>query len=99
MACIPLSAAIGSPISTALLYLDGILGLRGWQWLFLIEGLPPVALGVVTWFYLTERPAEATWLDADERRWLSDRIDAEHATKRQQLELSVVQTFFNSRVL
>src|SRR3954469_10056232 len=54
MACIPLSAALGAPISTSLLYLDGLLGLRGWQWLFLAEGLPAVILGVVTWFYLTE---------------------------------------------
>jgi MFS transporter, ACS family, tartrate transporter len=61
MACIPLSSAIGSPISTALLYLDGIFGLRGWQWLFLVEGLPPILLGFVTWFYLTERPSEAKW--------------------------------------
>ena len=99
MACIPLSSAIGSPISTALLYLDGIFGLRGWQWLFLLEGLPPIVLGIVTWFYLTERPAEAKWLDADERRWLSDRIETEHASKRQQLQLSVVQTFFNPRVV
>ena len=99
MACIPLSSAIGSPISTALLYLDGIFGLRGWQWLFLLEGLPPIVLGIVTWFYLTERPAEARWLDADERRWLSDRIETEHASKRQQLQLSVVQTFFNPRVV
>src|SRR3954465_1898587 len=79
MACIPLSAAIGSPLSTSLLYLDGTLGLRGWQWLFLVEGLPPILLGVVTWFFLTEKPAAATWLATDERRWLADRIDAEHA--------------------
>ena len=99
MACIPLSSAVGSPISTALLYLDGILGLRGWQWLFLIEGLPPVFLGIVTWLYLTERPMEAQWLATDERRWLADRIDAEHAIKQRQLQLSVVQTFFNPRVV
>lgn len=67
MACIPLSAAIGSPISTALLYLDGFFGLRGWQWLFLMEGLPPIILGFVTWFYLTASPVEAKWLDTEER--------------------------------
>jgi MFS family permease len=99
MACIPLSAAVGSPISTALLYLDGVFGLRGWQWLFLMEGLPPIVLSVVTWFYLTEYPAEARWLAADERNWLAGRIDAEHARKRALLELSVLQTFFNPRVV
>jgi MFS transporter, ACS family, tartrate transporter len=99
MACIPLSAAIGSPISTALLYLDGVFGMRGWQWLFLMEGLPPMVLGVVTWFYLTERPAQARWLAADERSWLENRIEVEHARKRDLLQLSVVQTLFNPRVL
>src|ERR1700755_1079894 len=53
MACIPLSAAIGSPISTALLYLDGMLGLRGWQWLFLVEGMSPIFFGIVPWVFPT----------------------------------------------
>jgi len=66
---------------------------------FCSRDFPPIVLGIVTWFYLTERPAEAKWLDADERRWLSDRIETEHASKRQQLQLSVVQTFFNPRVV
>jgi len=99
MACIPLSAAVGSPISTALLYLDGALGLRGWQWLFLLEGLPPIILGFVTWFYLTASPDEAKWLQEDERTWLARRIEAEHARKRQSLQLSVLQTLFNPRVV
>jgi MFS transporter, ACS family, tartrate transporter len=99
MACIPLSSAIGSPVSTALLYLDGALGLRGWQWMFVMEGLPPIVLGFVTWFYLTERPAEAKWLDADERMWLSETIENESTRKQKQLDISVLQTFFNPRVL
>jgi MFS transporter, ACS family, tartrate transporter len=99
MACIPLSAAVGSPISTALLYLDGVFGVRGWQWLFLMEGLPPVILGFITWFYLTASPAEAKWLDTQERTWLTNRIEAEHARKRQLLQLGVVQTLFNPRVV
>ena len=99
MACIPLSSAIGSPVSTALLYLDGILNLRGWQWLFLVEGAPPILLGFVTWDYLTERPAEAKWLNADERAWLSQTIERESDRKQQHLTLSVLQTFFHPRVL
>lgn len=99
MACIPLSSAIGSPVSTALLYLDGALGLRGWQWMFVMEGLPPIVLGFVTWFYLTERPAEAKWLDAGERMWLSETIENESTRKQKQLDISVLQTFFNPRVL
>jgi MFS family permease len=99
MACIPLSSAVGSPLSTALLYLDGVFGLRGWQWLFLMEGLPPILLGFVTWFYLTGTPSEAAWLAEDERAWLTARIDAEHARKRQSLQLSVLQTLVNPRVV
>jgi MFS transporter, ACS family, tartrate transporter len=100
MACIPLSAAIGSPLSTSLLYLDGILGLRGWQWLFLLEGIPSVVLGVVTFFYLTERPRDATaWLGQDERNWLDARMTAEHDRKRAELSLGMWQTLINPRVL
>jgi ACS family tartrate transporter-like MFS transporter len=100
MACIPLSAAIGSPLSTSLLYLDGILGLRGWQWLFMLEGIPSILLGVATFFYLTERPRDATgWLAQDERDWLDSRITAEHDRKQAGLSLSMWQTLINPRVL
>jgi ACS family tartrate transporter-like MFS transporter len=64
-----------------------------------VEGFPPLILGFVTWFYLTRTPAEATWLAEDERTWLAARIGAEQDRKRQSLELSVLQTFFNPRVV
>ena len=100
MACIPLSAAIGSPLSTSLLYLDGNLGLRGWQWLFLLEGIPSVVLGVATFFYLTERPRNATgWLAQDERNWLDARMTSEHDRKQAELSLGMWQTLINPRVL
>ena len=67
MAAIPLSSAIGSPISGMILGMDGVGGLNGWQWLFIIEATPAVLLGFVTFFYLTDRPADAHWLTADER--------------------------------
>jgi MFS transporter, ACS family, tartrate transporter len=66
MLAIPLSSVIGAPISTALLG-TSVLGFKGWQTMFLLEGLPAVVLGVVVWFYLTDKPAQAKWLTADER--------------------------------
>ncbi len=74
MAAAPVAGFIGSPVSGALLQLDGLLGLRGWQWLFLLEGVPAVALGFITFRFLTDRPADAVWLSADERDWLSSAI-------------------------
>jgi len=81
MAAAPLSTAIGSPISGALLQMHGILGLAGWQWLFILEALPALIFGVVVLFYMTDRPEKAAWLQADERKWLVDTIASENAAK------------------
>jgi ACS family tartrate transporter-like MFS transporter len=59
--------------------LDGLLGLRGWQWLFLLEGIPALVLGSITFRFLTDRPAVAGWLTAEERDWLSSAIEQEQA--------------------
>ena len=84
MVAIPLTIVIGGPLAGYLLDMDGIGCLRGWQWLFLIEGLPAVILGVVVFFYLTDRPDQAHWLEPQERAWLSNAIAAEqtHARER-----------------
>lgn len=74
---IPLSVVVGGPLSGWLLGFDGYLGLEGWQWMFLIEGLPAVFLGVVVLFYLTNRPSEARWLTPEQRDWLEKRIASE----------------------
>jgi len=74
MAAAPIAGLIGSPLSGALMQLNGLLGLRGWQWLFLLEGIPAVVLGFITFRFLTDRPADAAWLTADERDWLSSAI-------------------------
>src|SRR5664280_516701 len=63
MAAIPLSSALGSPVSASLLGFDGALGFKGWQWLFIAEAAPALVLAVVTYFYLTDRPADAHWLE------------------------------------
>ena len=76
---IPLSSMLGGPLGGMLLGLNGTLGLAGWQWLFLVEGLPAVVLGVFVWRTLLERPTDATWLAAHERDWLTSELsrDAE----------------------
>jgi MFS transporter, ACS family, tartrate transporter len=71
MAAIPLATVVGAPLSGALLGLDGLLGLKGWQWMFIIEGLPAVALGFVVLFVLPTGPEEAPWLAPNERLALS----------------------------
>lgn len=70
MTAIPVTGVVGGPLSGALLGLDGRFGLQGWQWLFLLEGLPAIVLGIVTIFYLTDQPETARWLSEAERNWL-----------------------------
>jgi MFS transporter, ACS family, tartrate transporter len=73
-----LTWVIGGPISGWLLdHMHGWAGLAGWKWLFLLEGMPTVILGGVTLFFLTDRPAQASWLTAAERAWLIDHLAAE----------------------
>jgi ACS family tartrate transporter-like MFS transporter len=74
LTAVPISAAIGNPISAWLLGLDGRGGLAGWQWLFLLEGIPSVLLGFVVFSLLADRPADAAWLTADQRDWLAARL-------------------------
>jgi ACS family tartrate transporter-like MFS transporter len=79
MAAVPISTAIGSPISGALLTMDGLLGIQGWQWLFIIEAIPALILSVVVWKFLTDRPEQAEWLEKDEREWLSEEMNTERS--------------------
>ena len=78
MIAMPVTAAVGSALSGYILALDGTLGLRGWQWLFFLEGLPSAILGLVVFAYLHDAPEKATWLSADEKRTLSQTLAAEH---------------------
>lgn len=79
----PVSNALGAPVSGLLLQMDGVMGLQGWQWLYIIEGIPAIALGLLTPILMTDRPRDAKWLDADERNWLTATMDAELAAKSQ----------------
>src|SRR5688572_2920320 len=81
MLAIPVSAVIGGPASGLLLEMDGILGLQGWQWLFLVEGLPVVLVGLVVLNVLADTPETATWLSDDEKRVVRHRLDSEKRPK------------------
>jgi MFS transporter, ACS family, tartrate transporter len=99
MAAIPVSIGLGAPVSTGFLELDGVLGLAGWRWLFLGEAAPAVLFGVICFFYLTDRPAEARWLAADEKAWLESEMQKEKKTLALHRSFSVLQTLVNWRVL
>lgn len=96
---LPLSVAIGAPISTALLGLNGLLGLAGWQWMFIAEATPTVLLGIVVLVHVTDRPAEARWLDEGERDWLSAAIAAETRRIEAHRKVGALESFLDAKVL
>lgn len=96
---IPVSAFLGSPLSAALLGADGFLDLRGWQWMFILEGVPAVLLGLACLFVLKDRPAAATWLSPAQRDWLTARLNAEEQAARPVPHQSLWRVLTNGRVL
>jgi ACS family tartrate transporter-like MFS transporter len=98
MTAAPIAVIVGAPVSEALLSLDGYLGLRGWQWLFLVEGLPAVLLGVVAWYYLTDRPEQAHWMPEEERRALTDLMNRERAERAAALPGTHMRSLLQGRV-
>ncbi len=99
LAAIPITGILGAPLSGALLALDGTLGLRGWQWLFIVEGLPAVLLAPVVLRYLEDGPAQAQWLSAGQREWLASRLAHEGQQAARSRNYSVSQALMNPRVL
>jgi MFS transporter, ACS family, tartrate transporter len=97
-AALPSAAVIGSPLAGWLL---GIAwrGMAGWRSLFILEGVPAIILGIVTLFYLTDWPREATWLAADEREWITLELDAEKLAKKETAHYTIWQAFRDRRVL
>lgn len=78
----PISNALGAPVSGMLLGLEGVAGLHGWQWLYIIEGIPAIVLGLITPFVMTDRPEHAKWLKPEERDWLATTMSKELADKQ-----------------
>ena len=92
LTALPMATALGGPLSTALLQLDGVWGLHGWQWLFLGEGIPTSLVGLTVYFFLTERPAAASWLTNDEKAWL----EGELAQEKKAIEAVRVHSIFSA---
>ncbi|WP_330565703.1 MFS transporter [Pseudomonas yamanorum] len=91
MVAIPLSSFLGSPLSALLMQLDGVSGLKGWQWLLMMEAIPAIMLGIVALFLLPGKPAEAKWLSSEEREWLQQRLDQELNERLKAAEGQAVQ--------
>lgn len=99
LVALPIAVALGSPISTALLSLNGWLGLKGWQNMYLFEGLPTMLLGCVVLFVLIDRPEQAKFLTAEEKGWLTRKLAAERKAKEAVKKLSMWQAMIDSKVL
>ena len=98
MLAIPISSIVGSPISGMLLNLTGW-GLEGWQWLFILEALPSILVGLVVFFYLTDFPRQAKWLQSDEIAWLENVQAIEKSNKEKVEHLSLLQSLTDVRIL
>ena len=98
MTAVPVSGVIGGPLSGALLTLNGLFGLAGWQWLFLVEGLPAILLGVIVLVYLTDRPETADWLSSAERDWLVSRLAAERPSCNGALRIGIFAALTNPTI-
>lgn len=97
MAAVPMSIALGSPLSGWLLTFDGLGGLHGWQWLFLLEALPAVLLSGVVLVYLTDRPEKANWLKDEQKQWLIAKMSSEKPASKEQH--SIVKAILNPHIL
>jgi MFS transporter, ACS family, tartrate transporter len=86
MAAIPVSLVIASPVAGWILS-HNWLAIDGWRWLFFLEGIPAILLGIVAFFFLTDRPNQARWLAADQRQWISQKLEQEKPRSRQSISI------------
>ncbi len=99
MFAIPISTVIGSPLSGFILNLEGVGGLHGWQWMYIIEAVPALLMTFAVLYYLTDRPSEAAWLEPDERAWLQKRLNAETANRESFVKMTWLQSMLDPRVI
>lgn len=98
MTAVPVANIIASPISGYILGLNWF-DVEGWRWVFILEGFPAVVLGIVTLFYLTDRPKDATWLDEDEKAWINEELEKERAARRNAERRSFFSALADRRVI
>jgi MFS transporter, ACS family, tartrate transporter len=98
MTATALAGVVGGPVSGALLEMQGMCGLAGWQWMFLLEGIPAVLLGFAVFAYLPDKPEKSDWLPQEEKDWLSLRLTREHQEKSVEKEQGLLQTIRSLRV-
>jgi ACS family tartrate transporter-like MFS transporter len=96
---LPVSVALGAPISTAILGMDGVLGVKGWQWIYILEAVPTVLIGFFVLFAMNDRPAKAKWLTEPERTWLTSTLEAERRAVEAGGKFSVLRGMTNLKVL
>ncbi len=96
---LPIAVALGAPVSTALLGLDGLWGLKGWQCMYLFEAVPTVLIGVVVFFYLTDKPEKATWLTTEQQQWLAAHIAHEQRSVAAEHNVGLWRSFWDPRVV
>ena len=96
---LPIAVASGAPISTALLGLDGVLGLKGWQCMYLFEAIPTVLIGIVVFFFLNDRPEQARWLTPEQQKWLANGIAGEKRKIEREHGIGVFRSFWDPKVV
>ena len=96
---VPASFVVGAPMSGLILEMEGIGGLHGWQWMFLIEAMPSLLMSICIFYYLTDRPSVASWLTPAERKWLQNRLDAERTHRERFFSKTWFKSMTTPRVL
>jgi ACS family tartrate transporter-like MFS transporter len=96
---LPVAVAAGAPISTAILGLDGLFGLSGWQLMYIAEAIPTILIGVATLFVMTDRPEQAKFLTDAEKTWLTAKLASERRAKEAVRTFGMIQAMFDPKVL
>jgi len=96
---LPISVALGAPISTSILGMDGFLGVAGWKWIYIVEAIPTVLVGFFVLFLMTDRPANARWLSAEQKNWLISTLERERHAVESARKYSMLEGMMNPKIL